>query len=187
MLKLIRQINRPLLLLLFATACICSCKENEIYPDVPSIKFKEAYVLFDQQNTDSLIVLVFTYKDGDGDLGLNEGDTLAPYDYNTKGPNQSNTNRFYNNVLVDYYEKKNGEFYKPVKPFTSDTVSKDVRVGNLTPDGKHKAIRGDIQISILPVDFGNDPDTIRLKARLVDRALHVSNEIETPDLFLIKR
>ena len=184
--KSITGIKRFLGILFFASLFLVACKENEIYPIVPSIVFKDAYVLFDQNNMDSLIVLVFSYKDGDGDIGLDGGDTLPPYNPDTLGYNHSILNRFYNNVWIDYYEKRNSIYTKPLIPSTSDTVYKDVRVGNLTPQGSHKAIRGDIQVQFFPSSYPLRADTIKLKARLIDRALHISNEVESPDLYLVR-
>jgi hypothetical protein len=183
--KLITTLKRPLAILFFASLFICSCKQSEIYPNIPEIKFKEAYVIYDNTNEASEIVLAFTYKDGDGDIGLNDGDTLPPYNSDTLGDNGSSLNRFYYNVLGDYYYKSDGQFFKPIIPSTSDTIFRDVRVSNLTPEGKHKAIRGEIRITIFPVaNFG---DTVKIKTRLVDRALHISNEVETPELYLRKK
>jgi hypothetical protein len=164
------------------------CKGNEIYPIVPSITLKDVEVLYKPDNTDSLLTLVISYKDGDGDIGLDPGDTFPPYNSNSLGPppNYPNTNRFYNNVWIDYYQKINGAYSRPMVPFTTDTIAFDVRVTNLTPEGSHKAIRGDISVLFAALDQGyiGRSDTIKLKVRLVDRALHVSNEIETPDLYL---
>lgn len=155
------------------------CKGNEIYPIVPAIEFKQSYVANATQ-----IVLTFTYKDGDGDIGLNASDTFPPFQNDTLGPNKSLSNRFYNNIFIDYYGKFNGEYFKIVLPNTNDTINRDVRVGNLTPEGNHKAIRGEIKVNVLPIIYA--PDSFKLKVRLVDRALNVSNEVETPDMVLIR-
>lgn len=171
----------------FASIYFYGCKGNEIYPIVPAIVFKDAYVLFDTSNT-AYVVVSFTYKDGDGDIGLDPNQTAPPYNTDSLGPNKSNSNRFANNVWIDYYQNIGGVYSRPLFPLTNDTVNVDVRVGNLTPDGTHKAIRGEIQVQLnaLPKDYPNRSDTIKLKIRLVDRALHVSNEVETPDLYLMK-
>ena len=175
------------------SACIAvvffyGCKGNEIYPIVPAIVFKDAFVVYNSSNTDSFVVLSFTYKDGDGDLGLDAGDSFPPYNTNTLGPNNSNTNRFANNIWVNYFQKANGMYSQPVIPFTSDTVREDIKVGNLTPDGANKAIRGEIrvQLNTVPRSYPDHSDTIKLKVRLIDRALNISNEIETPDLYLVR-
>ncbi len=188
MLKFIIQIKEYLIISFFAAIILVACKGNEIYPIVPSIVFKDAYVVYNPSNTDSFLVVAFTYKDGDGDIGLNSDDNAPPYNTDTLGPNKSNSNRFANNVWIDYFQKINGQYSQPLFPFTLDTVNVDVRVGNLTPEGNHKAIRGEIrvQLNAVPKDYPNRSDTIKLKIRLVDRALHVSNEVESPDLYLVR-
>jgi len=139
------------------------------------------------------IVLTISYKDGDGNIGLEEADSLPPYMQDTLGHETGvsgtwNLNRFANNVWIDYFQKFNGVYSIPVKLFTTlDTLrSWDVRVGNLTPDGTHKAIRGDIQVTLnaLTHAYPFRSDTVKLKVRLVDRALNVSNEVESPDLIV---
>ncbi len=42
-------------------------------------------------------VLKFSFTDGDGDIGLAQGDTIPPHDYN---------------LYIDYFEKQNGEYVK---------------------------------------------------------------------------
>ena len=63
-----------LLVLLLST-----CKKKEIYPSVPSFAYKGVSFYMANDGTDSLMVLSFTFKDGDGDIGLNQQDTNAPY------------------------------------------------------------------------------------------------------------
>ncbi|MEI6596093.1 MAG: hypothetical protein WCO28_11065 [Bacteroidota bacterium] len=187
--KSIIHIKAFLIISFFASLFLYSCKGNEIYPIVPAIVFKDAYVIYYPNNTDSSIIVSFTYKDGDGDIGLVADETNPPYNIDTLGTNKSNSNRYANNIWVDYYNKINGIYSQPVFPFRSDTINNDVRIGNLTPDGTHKAIRGEIQVQIfsVPRDYPNHSDTIKLKIRLVDRALHISNVLETPDLYLVRR
>ena len=161
-----------------------SCKENEIYSNIPSIKFKTAYLTLDPESrTDTLIGIVFTYKDGDGDIGLNEADTFAPYD--RKELNGIITNPFYYNVYIDYLQIINGQPQPVIKPSTTtDTLRYTVRIPSLTPDGRHKAIRGDIDHQFSPPLFKVDSDSILLRIKIYDRALHESNTIESPLLLI---
>lgn len=173
------------ILLLAATAVIYSgCKEKEIYPVIPFIKFKDAYVVKDSTGEPSLIGLIINYRDGDGDIGLSAGDTFAPFNIVQLEPNGPNVNYFYNNLYIDYLEKDGDTYQYVVKPFSTDTLRKSTRVMNLTPDGKYKAIRGDIDIQFEPSLYPDRRDTIKLKVKLIDRSLNISNEIETPDIIL---
>ena len=57
---------------------LTGCFDKDIFPDTPNIAF-ENIVFFDGSSTDSLI-LSFSFEDGNGDLGVIEGqDVLPPY------------------------------------------------------------------------------------------------------------
>jgi hypothetical protein len=167
---------------------LATCKENEIYPVVPSIKFKDAYVLFDVNGDDSLIVLTITYKDGDGDIGLEDADTMPPFNFVGSPSNpKKNINTYYNNMYIDYYDYINGAYQPAITDLSNDTLRPSMRVPSLTPEGHHKAIRGDIEVRIFPSYATVSSDTVKLMVRIYDRALHESNIIETPDIYLYKR
>jgi hypothetical protein len=166
--------------------CIGSgCKKGEIYPDIPSIEFKSYYFTSDPLDSSTKYIgIIFSYKDGDGDIGLNPEDTLPPYN-SVIGPNNVELNPYYNNLRVDYLALKDGEFQPVIIPNTTDSVIKLARIQNITPDGKHKAIRGDIDYwGTEFVPFEGVSKTIRLRIKIYDRALHQSNTIESPVITL---
>lgn len=132
---------------------------------------------------DTLIGLVFRYRDGDGDIGLGEADTLPPYDPKPDAFNQP-TNPNYYNILVDYLEYRDGAYRPFIIPNTTDTFKIRARIGSLTPDGKFKAIRGEIDYRFLPPLFPERRDTIKLRIKIYDRALNASNVAETPMIVL---
>jgi len=75
-------ISNILLIIFFAGVFFqISCKKPETYPIVPHIEFVSFIkIINDQnQNIDNKGVLKISFTDGDGDLGLAEGDTLSPY------------------------------------------------------------------------------------------------------------
>ncbi|MCU0422124.1 MAG: hypothetical protein MUC81_04865 [Bacteroidia bacterium] len=175
-----------LILIFIVSSVFVACKGGEIYPIIPSIEFESSYVIFDRSGNDSLIGFIFKFKDGDGDIGLAEGDTFPPYNYVSapNDPARRNTNFYHYNCYVDYLEKRNGEYKHVVGEFTGDTLRRELRVMSLTPEGKFKAIRGTIEAQIEPNVLGNKADTVKLRFLLIDRALHVSNEIESNDIIL---
>lgn len=62
----------------FCLAILTGCFDKDIFPDTPKITFEEIKFL-DTPSTDSL-VLTFSFEDGDGDVGLDDGpDLLLPY------------------------------------------------------------------------------------------------------------
>ena len=165
--------------------CVCliaSCKEKEIYPSVPSIEFKGYYFLKGGDGKDSLVTLIFSFKDGDGDIGLGENDTLPPFNrqIDTLG---KNLNRYYYNLYIDYLEKREGKFEYVLNPAPlNDSLRFAFRVQNLTPDGRHKAIRGDLLVNVPSSPWPGAGDTTRYKLVLIDRAKHESNQIESPPI-----
>jgi hypothetical protein len=178
---------KGLLFLLFVLF-LSTCKKKEIYPSIPYLEFKEALFFPANDGTDSIMKLVFTFKDGDGDIGLDQTDTFPPFqaDWNKY---KKATNPFYYNLHVNYFELVDNQFQHVVKildpdatPPVYDTLRNLYRIENITPEGRHKAIRGDIEVSIFPSPYPDAKDTVRYKFFIYDRALNKSNEVETPNI-----
>jgi len=150
-----------------------SCLKVETYPDEPIIEYK-SFEVFE----DSAIVTV-SFTDGDGDIGLENGDTTGDF-----APGSF----FYSNAYLEYYELMNGEWVKGTADPggnnfpTADTIVFTNRLPNITPIGQNKALKGDIRLTLEPNyfnPFSNFNDTIKYKIILIDRALNISNQIET--------
>jgi hypothetical protein len=139
------------------------CKKTNDYPIEPVITFKSLTVVKNAQGYDHHVVLVFSFTDGDGDLGLNAGDTVAPY-----------RGEYSNVVHVLFYGDTTGSF---THWSTFDDLG---RIPVITPEGNQKGIRGDIQKDpiYLPANMSNLP--VRFEVYIYDRALHKSNVITTP-------
>lgn len=171
--------------LLGIASLLIGCKGGEIYPIIPSIEFGNNYQYVDQASSTQMIGTVVKFRDGDGDVGLAEGDTLAPYN-SIIGPNKKNVNLFYYNLYIEYLRKENGVYKNVINDVTGDTLRENMRVMPLTPEGKFKAIRGTIEVQFEPAVYLNAGDTVKLKYLLIDRALHLSNTAESTDI-VIKR
>jgi hypothetical protein len=169
---------------------LSTCKKSEIYPDIPAIEFKSYYFTVDTSAAgirDTLLGIIISYKDGDGDIGLNSKDTFPPF--NSVQVNNKETNKYYNNLYWEYKALNpiTNVFEPVIKPNTTDTLIFQNRVENITPDGKHKAIRGEIdwQNSIPRlIDYPDMPRTVKIRIRIYDRALHESNTVESPIIVL---
>ena len=156
---------------------IAACRERVEYPVEPHIAYKGFTYIFNADSTFSGEGIVsFSYTDGDGDLGLDNGDTLPPF-----GPNDAH----YYNMVVDYMKCVNGVFEKipllswNVQTQTYDTVSFNARFRRLRDSEDPKAISGTIDYT-LPVQNPLSPnDTIKFEIHILDRALHESNVIQT--------
>jgi hypothetical protein len=161
------------LLLLF----MCGCKEEgRRFPIEPSLEFVRYMKTLTPDNRDSVVVVTLRYTDGDGDIGLSDADTLPPFHFD--GPN------FYN-LFVQYFVRRNGQLQARIDPLTLDTLHFNLRLPVITPSGPDKQVEGDIRLDI-PARPGNFmPDTMVLRCRLTDRALHSSRVVQTPDIPLV--
>lgn len=155
-----------LFILLIAT--LSSCLKKQDFPNRPALTF--VAVLAATQPADSLGVIRFTFTDGDGDLGLNPGDTLNEF-----APGQP----YYYNLFARYFEKRNGQYveWMPPEPLFH------ARFKRLASEGGSGALEGEMDYGFAGRD-GSPYDTIRYEIYIVDRALQHSDTIVTPDIIL---
>jgi len=172
------HIKVNLILSVLVILAVISCRRIEEYPPEPVISFLDFEKIYNE--TDSIYnrgILKFEFTDGDGDLGLDDGDTFPPFNPGSK---------YYYNLIIDYYEVRKGvetpvaiTFYNnETEKF--DTVYLSARIPLLTPKGTNKSISGDIYDTVFIYNYYSDFDTLFLKFKIVDRALHESNVEETP-------
>jgi hypothetical protein len=171
------------ILSMLAVLAVISCKRMEEYPPEPSI----SYLTFEKilNVTDSVYdqgIIKFEFTDGDGDIGLAKSDTFPPFNPGSK---------YYYNLIIDYYEVRNGvetavplTFYNS-ETLTFDTVYLSARIPLLTPKGSNKALTGEIYDTVFIYNYYADFDTLFLKFKIVDRALHESN-LERTDYIVRK-
>jgi len=149
------------------TLIVFACKRESCNDPVPSLVYKS----FTYNPGDSVGVLVFEFKDCDGDIGLSEQDINPPFDTGSD---------YYYNVLIDvYYMLADSSFEK--YEYASD-FGLNARVPILN-DGPKKALEGVIVKSILPGDFPFR-DTIYFEMRLIDRALNTSKPAKSDIIYL---
>ena len=122
------------------------------------------------------VVLSIGYTDGDGDLGLNDADTLYPF-----GPNDPH----YYNMIIDYLKWNGSAFVEtPLLNWNSqtqtfDTVSFNARFKRLVFTDEVISISGTFEYKMRVYNPLSPNDTIKFKVHIIDRALHESNTIET--------
>jgi hypothetical protein len=180
------------LLIFLLILTVAACKKKEIYSSIPAIEYKSVIFYSGSDGSDSLMTLIFSFKDGDGDIGLGQADTFAPFQA-TRDKYNNPTNPYYNNLHIDYLESYEGVFGQVIKdldpdatPPVFDTLRYLYRIENITPDGRHKAIRGDIEVNIYPSPYPDAQDTVKYKFFIYDRALNKSNVVESPPLIWIR-
>lgn len=141
------------------------CIREEQYPLEPVIAFNEFATLKDVSGKDSIGAFTINYTDGDGDIGLQDADTLDGLRYN---------------YFMRIFQHVNGQ-EEEVLPIDSSS-SFNGRIPYLTPNGRNKNIKGDITlyIELYYMRQALKSDTIAFEVYIQDRALHSSNVVRTP-------
>jgi len=173
--------KRYLVGMLLLTLAVLSCQKPVEYPIEPKIAYEGFTYLFNPDSTFSGEgVISFSYTDGDGDLGLDDADTLSPFGFN---------DAHYYNMLVDYLKCVNGEFVKtPLLSWNAqtqsyDTVTFNARFKRLRDSEEPKAISGTMDYTLTVQNPFSPNDTIKFEIRILDRALHESNVIQTEPIY----
>ena len=175
--------TRKIIGLLFLALVAFSCQKPVEYPIEPRIAYEGfAYLI----NADSTFtgegIISFSYTDGDGDLGLDDSDTLSPFGFH---------DTHYYNMVVDYLRCVNGVFVKtpllsphvPTNPSDTlvlyDTVTFNARFKRLRDSEEPKAISGTMDYKLTVQNPFSPNDTVKFEIYILDRALHESNVIQT--------
>ena len=150
--------------LLAVVLTLSACQEELDFPEEPQLTYQGFQYLMDADSTlTGEGILTIGYTDGDGDLGLDDADTLAPFGLGDP---------FYYNLLVDYYRWDGSQF-------VADTVHFNARFKRLIAGEEPKPIQGTIDYRMTLQNPLHPNDTVQLQIRIVDRALHVSNTVVT--------
>ena len=154
---------------------LSSCQKQETFSEIPLISFVNFEKIVDGSGIDNQGKLTIHFQDGDGDLGLNESDISAPFD---------TSSIYYYNFFIDYYKKQNGEFVL-LEQLDETRHARFPRLSDALPE----SIEGDISVVLYinTYDYTTIYDTLRLECYIVDRALHKSNTITTPDIIVKKK
>ncbi|MCR4858897.1 MAG: hypothetical protein K5890_12000 [Bacteroidales bacterium] len=155
----------------FCAVLAAGCVHREHYSEVPHIEFVRLEKLDDGTGRDNQANLVIAFQDGDGDIGLSSRDTTGPF-----APDSA----YYYNFFIDFIEKQHGEWVVVDLP-----TPLHARVPYLSEDVP-ESIEGELTILTFINNYFSPYDTIMLRCRLVDRALHESNIIETPEIIVKK-
>ncbi|MGJ8660985.1 MAG: hypothetical protein ACSHXL_03025 [Bacteroidota bacterium] len=149
---------------------LASCFKKNKFPSTPKISFGSFEMTGDSAK------LVFSFEDGEGDIGLDPSQVSSPYDIGSF---------YYYNLYLVYYEKKDIGGWQPGTDLNGDSI---VFANRLKPiyTGKEKSISGTVEYTIEPIFYNlvsTDSDTIKYRILLIDRALNKSNWIETNEIY----
>lgn len=160
------------------------CEQAPDFSPVPHITYESITKVRDANGDDSLTISLF-YQDGDGDLGLGPDDITSPYQpENSDG----SPNFFHFNYHITIYEKQGGDFvlFTPNNPGLFDSTAFDGRFPRLAENNEGRYVEGTLHFGFKT--FSNtsgqfDPnDTLMFRVKIVDRALNISNTIETDEV-----
>jgi len=178
---------RTIIGLLLMALAVYSCQKPVEYPIEPKIEYQGFTYLINADSTFSGEGIVsFSYTDGDGDLGLDDSDTLPPFGFH---------DTHYYNMVIDYMKCVNGEFVKtpllsphvPNSPADTlvlyDTVTFNARFKRLRDSEEPKAISGTMEYKLTVQNPFSPNDTVKFEIRIFDRALHESNVIQTDPIY----
>ena len=144
-----------------------TCKKREEFSNIPYLEFTK-YEIKDSidalGNITKLCELHLFFTDGDGDIGLFEEDTIAPFDYN---------------LFVNYFEMKQNSLQQII-----DTLRPPyhIRIPDLMPTGQNKSLKVDLKYDV-DVTYRNS-DTIKFELKLFDRALNESEWVSSSLIIL---
>lgn len=141
---------------------LSGCKPEPVFPVEPMLTFKE-YI--QSQTSDSLQV-VFSFTDGDGDVGVSSGATDS------------------NMVLTLYVRDASGNFIPQdnISTPAPDSIYYNYRIPQLT--SSQKGVEGDIYLTVNKAFITRD--TIRFNAFMLDQAQHRSATVQTPAVILLR-
>lgn len=146
---------------------MASCLKKTEYPPEPSIEFKELNI-----SSNNTAELVISFIDGDGDIGLDQGDTTGSFCYDSC--------LYHWNLFLEYYELQNGVWQHQEIDWTDpNAIPFYYRVPDITPTGQNPALVGEIAVALNDYYLFSDFDTARFEVRLVDRSLNLSNRVTT--------
>lgn len=159
-----------------------SCLNAPDYSDTPEIEFNRVdYTIeFDQDRQtdfDSFNIVV-NFKDGDGNLGLDDSETNPPY-ARYQADNVT-LNRFHNNYFIQIFQRLPGGNWEPfIADPSNPTNNYDGRYPLLNPDGREQPLRGDLSYKGVRFSRGTirSGTQLRFEVTIADRALNVSNTV----------
>lgn len=152
--------------LVLSVACALSgCLPEPAYPDTPVLTF---VALEPTAAGGRALVLAFT--DGDGDVGLDSGDTLGVF---------CPTCEHHYNLRCEYEELRNGVWTPVELNPAAGQIPFYYRVPRSSPSGSSPAQNGTLSVDMPSWYLSGPFDTLRFRVKLWDRSLNASNEVLT--------
>jgi hypothetical protein len=160
------------ILLFFITAiALASCVDIPDFDDTPRIFYNsidtQTELDTNGKKIQENITVTIDFEDGDGDLGASDAEIADSVKYRDWGNYELVTSTLTGGKWVD-------QIY---------AIDKFKWFPDLKPDGKSGPIKGKLDLHTTAIYFNSSvPVTIKYKVRIRDRALRVSNQIETDSI-----
>ncbi|KXX67475.1 hypothetical protein AVL50_25745 [Flammeovirga sp. SJP92] len=163
---------------------LISCFGEPEFPLEPEIEF--AWI--ENSNTEATqddVYLAIKFRDGDGDLGLGQMDTVGPYApyEEDKLPEDTVKNKYHNNYFVTVLRKENDGVYRPVVFEANQDFNG--RFPMLNNSDRERPLEGELRYGIVLYYDGTfespllKGDSVKFNIHIADRALNESNIITT--------
>ncbi len=152
--------------LLVVVLVIVGCLKKKELPDEPIISSQTFEITGDSA------ILKLNFSDGDGNFGLEDGDTSGLF---------APCLRRKFNLYAEYYEMQNGNWTHIVIDPCDQVPDGDVpfynRVPWVKPTGQNQAQEGEIKVVLQDWYLPSEFDTIKFEVKIVDRDMHESNTV----------
>jgi hypothetical protein len=167
---------------------LSGCFNPPSFPDAPEIAFKSlsgVRTVDPLGNPQDSITVTISFRDGDGDLGLDANDTLPPFQaFTTDADGNRVANFFHHNYHLKVKRMKDGQA-EEVQFLDGGRIKGrfPVLIDNQGP------IEGELNFGRYFLISGsgntfNNFDTLFFEVQIVDRQRNVSNTITTPTIVL---
>jgi len=175
-----------ILFLIVSAVALASCVDIPDFSNTPTIYYNGVDKYTDSDSSSGtlqeteIVVITIDFEDGDGDLGVNK-DQLQDPNVPKRYLNAPNWNLEANYELITMQKQKDGSFKEFI--LTGDQAK---FFDDLKPDGKPGPIKGKLDLYIRFPKFRSAvPTTLKFKIRIIDRALHISNQIIETDEIVV--
>lgn len=154
---------------LFLIMLTPSCDDVVEYSPIPDITFISTKVIDSTDilgNPKTYVELLFSVIDGDGDMGLNEFDTLSPF-----------TGKYQYNFFSTLVYIENGLYD------SSGLADYNYRIPYIEIEN-HKAYKAEISVEFEYFNNQIQSDSVAIEFFIVDRALNHSDTLITPAIVI---
>ncbi|MBC6699105.1 hypothetical protein [Hymenobacter sp. BT190] len=178
-----------------ASVAVGSCISPPEFPDTPSIEFKSLTVARQPTNPNDIpadsVIITLGFKDGDGDLGLNQDEYTNPPYQRLNADGTLNPDHW-NYIIKLFVKNSTGQFV----PYTRTPEGLEIRpeayygqFPHLEPNAEKKApLEGDLRFG-QRLSLGSPfypGQEVRYEITIKDRALNSSNTVTTSSFVVVR-